>query len=655
MTARAAVLRPPRSPLAGSALPVGLVLFAGLAGAVAAVKPSYSVALVGAVAVALLVGANVTILPVFLILTMFTESLSLGHGLTIGRLGGVLALLVVAVYALLRGVGGLRPSALLATAFAFGVWIVASTYWARFPTGVASDLGKYGLVISYSLSFPVLVRTRRQLEAIFATLSIGALVFGLVSIATFAASHSSTYRSSGLQGDPNTFALYQAMSLPAALALAALTARPRRRLVLYAAVGVIVISIASTVSRSGLLALLAVVLLTLVAPWRVFFRRRSQKLAYAAVLVAGAAVTAVIGSSSLLARISSSGGDRGSGRIDLWGAAWHGFRAHPWFGIGAGNFPHQVIDLLQATPGVNDSAAYIPHIGRVVHNSYLGMLTELGIVGLAIFLLLIGLTGVALVRSFRRARAAAERTYERFSLAVAVALAAFMVSAFFLSIELNKPLWILVGLALTLEAMTRDLVPVHAVEVPYAAAVIEQPRKRPAPAGAEWDGLERRRRALKELDGELQQRLAALEARSAELDAREQELEQRLENLRAREAKLVNRVAELGAREVEEAVPPLPPPKPPLERVPVLEVKAEAPEPAAEPPAPEKIPAQGGGAWLLPDLEGVVAALRETDPERAEELAFYVVYLREYAQFDGSLPASFDGMIDDVFGDLLPG
>ena len=54
--------------------------------------------------------------------------------------------------------------------------------------------------------------------------------------------------------------------------------------------------------------------------------------------------------------------------------------------------------------------------------------------------------------------------YERVALAAATGLVAFLVSGMFLSIELNKPLWILVGLALALEVVTRDLLPVAAVE-----------------------------------------------------------------------------------------------------------------------------------------------------------------------------------------------
>jgi len=42
-------------------------------------------------------------------------------------------------------------------------------------------------------------------------------------------------------------------------------------------------------------------------------------------------------------------------------------------------------------------------------------------------------------------------------------------------------------------------------------------------------------------------------------------------------------------------------------------------------------------------------------PERAEEWQMYVAYLRDFAAEDGRLPSSFDGLVGEVFGDLLDG
>jgi hypothetical protein len=67
------------------------------------------------------------------------------------------------------------------------------------------------------------------------------------------------------------------------------------------------------------------------------------------------------------------------------------------------------------------------------------------------------LTGWYFVASFRRARSQGEMLLERISLALLVSLLGFVLSAIFLSNELSRALWILVGLALALDVMTRRL------------------------------------------------------------------------------------------------------------------------------------------------------------------------------------------------------
>ena len=67
--------------------------------------------------------------------------------------------------------------------------------------------------------------------------------------------------------------------------------------------------------------------------------------------------------------------DGGSGRLDLWGRAWNYFTEHPFFGIGAFNFSdynwHEYQDTL------------------TVHNTYLDILSESGLLGIFCYLLFI--------------------------------------------------------------------------------------------------------------------------------------------------------------------------------------------------------------------------------------------------------------------------
>jgi O-antigen ligase len=437
-----------------------------MASAILVYQPVYAAALVLGACLLIVLATNVHVLPVFLILTMFVESLALGPGLRIGRLAGGIALAVIACYLIARGSAGLRPNALLTTAATFGVWMIASSYWASEQGPVFRNLFSYSLGIAYLLTFAVLIRTERQLVAVFSTLAFASFIFGIVAFATYASSHGAvsaaeTARGSGLQGDPNYFATYQVIALPAALALAVWERRPQWRAAYYGIVAVILVSVVSSLSRGGLVALSVVVAATVLLPRRAFFRRAGQKVNYLVAMLAAAGVAVLVGSAAFVSRVQSilnpsqQQGFRGSGRLDLWSAAWHGFRDHAWFGVGSGNFAVHALDLLQSTPGVDTTQHYVS-AGREVHNAYLETLVELGPLGAALFALLIGLSIWYLVRAARRARRQGRATLERFAIALAVSVLGYAISAIFLSIELAKAVFILAGLALALDVMTRE-------------------------------------------------------------------------------------------------------------------------------------------------------------------------------------------------------
>jgi putative inorganic carbon (HCO3(-)) transporter len=443
----------------------GLGATALATGAVSAVNPVLAVTGLAALVVAVLTVANVTALPAFLAFTMFVESVAPAGALRVGRLAGVLALTVVVLYLLTRGRAGLRANALLVAVAAYGMWTAASLSWAEDGGLVFETSFRYLLVLAYMLAFALLVRSKQHVVVVFATLAFGALVFGLISFAGYASAaddYNSLVRAKGLQGDYNFFALYEVIALPPALVLAARARTARTTVVYYGVVAAIVLSVVASLSRSGLLALASVVAATLILPAGFFFRQRSQKLTYAAALAASGTVVALAGAAPFIERAATIfhergvSGTRGSGRIDIWRASWRAFEQHPIVGIGAGNFRSHTFDRLLQTPGVTSTAGYRSK-GKYVHSMYLGNLTELGIVGFSLFMVVLMLTFRTLVSSVRRARNRGDPDLARFGAALAVALIGIAVSGFFLSIELAKPLWIVIGLALAFEVMTRRL------------------------------------------------------------------------------------------------------------------------------------------------------------------------------------------------------
>ncbi|HEY8727179.1 MAG TPA: hypothetical protein VIL91_10840, partial [Gaiellaceae bacterium] len=134
--------------------------------------------------------------------------------------------------------------------------------------------------------------------------------------------------------------------------------------------------------------------------------------------------------------------------------------------------------------------------------------------------------------------------------------------------------------------------------------------------------------------GELEDLEARLKQRDAALAETKQQLAARAGAISASEREL----------EVRAAVPPPPPPSPPP---PPPEPE---PAPVAAPP-----PVARAGSWNVNDLQHTVDAQSDATAEQAEEWRTYLFFLREHATSDGSLPRQFDGLVEDVFGALLPG
>jgi hypothetical protein len=118
--------------------------------------------------------------------------------------------------------------------------------------------------------------------------------------------------------------------------------------------------------------------------------------------------------------------------------------------------------------------------------------------------------------------------------------------------------------------------------------------------------------------------------------------------------------------QVPQAVPaepaPVPEPEPEPEPVPVALVPEPPParpqpEPAPEPqPAPVPVLASAGrGAreWNIWDLERLTRDASGRDAFKDEERSYLLMYLREFANADGVLPADFDALVRDSFGDLV--
>jgi O-antigen ligase len=132
--------------------------------------------------------------------------------------------------------------------------------------------------------------------------------------------------------------------------------------------------------------------------------------------------------------------------------------AHPVIGVGAGNFQVVSIHYLLA-PGPINFAQYIVDVPQVAHNAYLEVLSETGIVGLALFGgLIAGCIGAG-VRATRNFSRSGDRGGHLLAVAVLAASASVLAGYFFLSDEHSKYLWLLLSLGPALLAISRQGTP----------------------------------------------------------------------------------------------------------------------------------------------------------------------------------------------------
>ena len=166
----------------------------------------------------------------------------------------------------------------------------------------------------------------------------------------------------------------------------------------------------------------------------------------------GAVYFAFAAPAQVSARVLSFTSGGGSGRTDIWAVATQVARDHPLLGVGIGNFP--LVEPSYASRTANlPQVDYIVTEPQVVHNSYLELLAELGVVGLAFFAALVAAALSLCWRAIRAFSRAGDADPELIARGLLVGLAGMLVASFFLSAEYEKQLWLLVGLCPALARM----------------------------------------------------------------------------------------------------------------------------------------------------------------------------------------------------------
>jgi O-antigen ligase len=282
-----------------------------------------------------------------------------------------------------------QPLAL--TVLAFVLWVLASILW-------APDKGKaLDATVTYLALFGLLV-VIGSLERKYLALAWACLVFSAaLSVPAgymLPVPEGSDMAVSGRFGPagagPNTYSLIMTIAFFAAY----FGLLRHRKMTAYLLTPVFIYGIIATGSRTGLIALAATPLLALVVPglaarlgWRTL---RLYVLAVAALVVVALADPSVDESAleryTTLSQIENQ--DTWNGRLSLWQGALVVIGSHPVLGVGVGNYAEAALDYSESVQAHSARKAVEKggELSGVTHNVVLGVASELGPVGLILFL-----------------------------------------------------------------------------------------------------------------------------------------------------------------------------------------------------------------------------------------------------------------------------
>jgi O-antigen ligase len=370
-------------------------------------------------------------------------------GLTLAKLGGgVLAIAwLVAVVKPDSSIPflGHRHPVLAYSALVLLCWTFASMLWAP-DRSVAGLTGlRFGQGILLLFIVFAAVRERRHLTWVVYAFVVGATLTAVIGLGgvtqTEGAGIDASGRLAGGIGDPNELA---ALLIPAlGFTLFMLLAKKGLlvRCLLLAAAITCAVALFQTESRGGLVGLAVMLLASVVFSGPVRAKAATMVLT---VLGFTLAYFTLIASPEALARVTDFSAGGGTGRPTIWAVAAAVSRNHPLGGVGAGNFI--LVEPSYAFGNINLTRFdLIVDTPKVVHNMYLNILAELGVVGLILFAVMIVAAFTAAFRAVGTFARTGDVETEILARGIIIGTIGMLAAFFFLSAQYDKQLPLLLG------------------------------------------------------------------------------------------------------------------------------------------------------------------------------------------------------------------
>jgi O-antigen ligase len=335
------------------------------------------------------------------------------------------------------------------------IWLFLTSLWAEEPSAVLGDMWHWVAVALVFAIFATTVQDRDGLRLILMAFVVGAVLsvvigfaFGLVNTGSEQATVESSARLEGAAGDPNFLAAGVVSAVVLAAGLLVTARQPLVKLGLVGAIAIMATGLVASQSRGGILAVLVVIVAAFV-----FFRRRRAHVAVMALMLIGVAAVFFSATPDAFERLTTAT-NGGSGRSGLWTVAGRAYADHPVVGVGLNNFSAVASDYTRQ-PGALQRVQRIAEQPTVVHNLYLQQLTETGVIGFLLLMVVIGAALVAAWRAGQLAERQGDGDLEVLARAVLVANLGMLAASFFISDAVDRRVRILLALGPAALAIAR--------------------------------------------------------------------------------------------------------------------------------------------------------------------------------------------------------
>jgi putative inorganic carbon (HCO3(-)) transporter len=288
------------------------------------------------------------------------------------------------------------------------------------------------------------------------------------------------YRPGWVVGDPNYFSVSALLFLPMAYLMLKEKGRPWQWMYCVGCLILTVLALMVSASRGGFLGMTGAALFIIL--------RSRARIRNMAVIIVGMILLTVLTPFSPWDRFANpTSGDTAAvdTRVALWHAGMRMVEAHPFLGVGLGNF------RFEAPAYVN--YAELPTVeraDRVAHNSYVEIVAELGLPGLLTFaaILVSALFSTEGVR--RRAARAGIEFLQQVALGSQAGIIGASIAIFFVSAHYLKLFWLAIFISVVLPALCEQAEDAKAQESesaghPATSGVRKLPQGAKAPVLAE--------------------------------------------------------------------------------------------------------------------------------------------------------------------------